>query len=177
MDGLEPPSSRVPMRSQGTLVEAAHAVPGGIPGLPYAGTFARVTFSDTSVMPPTPIAEYPVFVPLADRDGTSIAGLRMLPLRVPKATYTGWNQRAAGFGPAALYPLNGVSLPFAATQGEREAANDPRLSLAERYGGPAGYVAAVNNAAADMVAERLLLQEDAVRAVDLAKQDKLSKLR
>ena len=69
-----------------------------------------------------------------------------------------------------------MSLPFAATKADREATKDPRLSLEERYDGLPGYVAAVSNAAADMVAERLLLPEDAARAVNLAKQDKLSKL-
>ena len=39
--------------------------------------------------------------------------------------------------------------------------NDPRLSLEERYGDHAGYVAAVRKAAANAVAQNFLLQKDA----------------
>jgi hypothetical protein len=46
----------------------------------------------------------------------------------------------------------------------------------ERYADSAAYVAAVRAAAAQMVAERLLLPQDAERAVELATQDRLSQL-
>lgn len=73
-------------------------------------------------------------------------------------------------------PLQGAVVPFAATKAEREAMGDLRLSIAERYADNAAYVAAVKAAAAEMMAERLLLPQDAERAVELATQDKLSKL-
>jgi alpha/beta hydrolase family protein len=174
--GVEPPASRVPMRASGTLVDAASAVPRNIPGLPYTAIHTDEAFTDTSVFPPKILGLYPVFVPRADNDGISIAGIRMLPLAVPRATYTGWNPRAQGYGAGALFPLQGAVVPFAATKAEREAAGDPRLSIAERYADDAAYVEAVKKAAAEMVAERLLLPEDAIRAVELARQDKLSKL-
>jgi hypothetical protein len=41
------------------------------------------------------------------------------------------------------------------------AVGDPRLSLEERYGTHAAYVAAVQKAANDLVKEGLLLPEDA----------------
>jgi hypothetical protein len=174
--GVEPPASRVPMLAHGTLVEAARAVPANIPGLPYAGIFTGAAFSDQSVFPPRLIGEYPVFVPLADADGMSVAGIRMLPLAVPRASYTGWNPRAEGFGAGTLFPLQGAVAPFAATAAERQAANDPRPSLAERYTDDAAYVAAVRAAAARMVAERLLLPEDAARAVAQATEGRLAQL-
>ena len=175
--GVEPPASRVPMRAHGTLVEAADAVPRNIPGLPYTAIHTGAAFTDPSVLPPRVLGTYPVFVPRADRDGLAIAGIRMLPLAVPRATYTGWNPRAEGYGTSALFPLQGAVVPFAATRAEREAAGDPRLSLAERYADEAAYVAAVKAAARQMVAERLLLPQDAERAVALATEDRLSKLR
>jgi hypothetical protein len=46
---------------------------------------------------------------------------------------------------------------------------DPRLSLAERYGSHAAYVQKVAEAAQALVAERLLLPEDATRYVDEAR--------
>lgn len=175
--GKEPPASRVPMRAHGTLVDAAAAVPLGIPGLPYAGIYTPAGFADQSVLPPKQLGRYPVFVPRADADGMAIAGVRQLALAVPRASYTGWNPRAAGFGPETLFPLQGAAVPFAETRAQRQAAGDPRLSLEERYASPAAYVAAVRAAADAMVAERLLLPEDAQRAVDLASQDKLGQLR
>jgi len=174
--GVEPPASRVPMRAHGTLVEASDAVPRNIPGLPYAAIYTGASFTDTSVFPPKVVGVYPVFVPRADKDGMAIAGIRMLPLAVPRASYTGWNPRAEGFGAGTLFPLQGAVVPLAATRAEREAKGDPRLSLAERYADSAAYVAAVRAAAAQMVAERLLLPQDAERAVELAAQDKLSQL-
>ena len=176
-DGTPPPASRVPMRAHGTLVEAAHALPLAIPGLPYAGLYTAAGYTDTSVFPAKLLGMYPIFVPLADTDGMAIAGIRMLPLAVPRASYVGWNPRAAGFGAGVLYPLQGAVLPLAATRAEREALGDPRPSLAERYGDDAAYVKAVRQAAQRMVAERLLLPEDAQRAVELAAQGKLGKLR
>lgn len=175
--GVEPPASRVPMRAHGTLVDAADAVPRNIPGPPYAGIHTGAAFTDTAVFPPKVLGSYPVFVPRADRDGMAIAGIRMLPLAVPRATYTGWNPRAQGYGAGTLFPLQGAMIPFAATRAEREASGDPRLSVAERYADSAAYVAAVQKAAAQMVAERLLLPQDAERAIELAKRDKLSRLR
>jgi hypothetical protein len=174
--GLEPPASRVPMRAHGTLVEASDAVPRGIPGLPYAGIYTGASFTDPSVLPAKVLGTYPVFVPRADRDGMAIAGIHMLPLAVPRATYTGWNPRAEGYGAGALFPLQGAVVPFAATRAEREVLGDPRPSVAERYADNAAYVAAVRAAAAQMVAERLLLPQDAERAIELATQDRLSQL-
>ena len=63
------------------------------------------------------------------------------------------------------------------SRAERDASGDPRPSLAERYSDNAAYVAAVAKAALQMVAERLLLPQDAERAIALAKQDKLSRLK
>jgi hypothetical protein len=174
--GIEPPASRVPMRAHGTLVDASDAVRQGIPGLPYAAIFTGASFIDPAVFPAKVLGTYPVFVPRADGDGMAIAGIRMLPLAVPRATYTGWNPRAQGFGAGALFPLQGAVVPFAATRAEREASGDPRPSLAERYADSAAYVAAVRAAAAQMVAERLLLPQDAERAIELATQDRLSQL-
>ncbi|TWB01328.1 alpha/beta hydrolase domain-containing protein [Bradyrhizobium stylosanthis] len=175
-DGTRPPASRIPMRAHGTLVPAQGAVPSDIPGLPYAGIHTLAAFSDQSVLPPKEIGRYPVFVPKADTDGMAISGIRQLALAVPRATYTAWNPRAQGFGPTALYPLQGAVVPFAPTEAARKEVHDPRLSIAERYADDGAYVAAVKREAARQVAERLLLPEDAERAVEAAKQGRLAKL-
>jgi hypothetical protein len=112
---------------------------------------------------------YTVLVPRVDADGNEVAGLRLPALAVPTATLTGWALRApAAGGGGALCGLDGSIVPFARTRAEREARSDTRLSLEERYGDQAGYVAKVRQAAAALERERYLLAEDAARIVDEA---------
>lgn len=166
-DGTEPPSSRTPSRAAGTLVLPALAVP-AIPGLPFTGLHVPAAQSDHGVLPPREIGRFPVFAPLADRDGMALAGIRQPGLAAPLASWTAWNPRPAGFGAGLLCPLQGGVLPFAATAAERQASGDPRLSLAERWPNPAARVAAVREAALRLQAERLLLAEDVAAAVAAA---------
>ena len=172
--GTEPPTSRVPMRAHGTLVEPDRAVPWNIPGLPFEALYSKAYFSDHSVLPPKVLGQYSVLAPLADADGISVAGIRAMALAVPRATYTGWNPRAQGFGPGNLYPLQGAVVPFVATRAERLQTQDPRPSVEERYADHAAYVTAVKSTAARFVKEGLLLQEDADRALERAQSTQLS---
>jgi hypothetical protein len=59
-------------------------------------------------------------------------------------------------------------IPFAKTEAERLASGDPRLSLEERYGTHEGYVAAVEAAAANAVAQGFLLPDDAQSLIERA---------
>ena len=72
-------------------------------------------------------------------------------------------QRASTKGSSAR--LSGGYIPFAKSKAERLANGDPRLSLEERYGSHAGYVAVVKAAAEKAVKERFLLQDDADRLI------------
>ena len=159
-EGAEPPASRFPMRGHGTLLPAAGLYP-PILGLRYRGAHAPAQLVDHGVVPPGVRGEYTVLLPRVDADGNAVGGLRVPALEAPRATYTGWNPRAEGFAPGALCANTGAALPFAATRAEREAARDPRPSLEERYPTPEAYVSAVRAAADRLVAERLLLAEDA----------------
>jgi hypothetical protein len=67
-------------------------------------------------------------------------------------------------------------IPFAPNEAARKEVEDPRPSIAERYANDEAYVDAVRKEAARAVAERLLLQEDADRAIAAAKEGKLAKL-
>jgi hypothetical protein len=88
---------------------------------------------------------------------------------VPLATYTGWGLRAPHTGDADTIvdscDATGQKIPFAPTAASRQAgganAGDPRLSIAERYPNSAAYAAAINAAAAAMVANRTMLPADA----------------
>jgi hypothetical protein len=117
---------------------------------------------------PTPAAVYGARVPQVDADGNDIAGIRLPPIAVPTATYTGWNLYKAPYPEGELCDREGSYLPFAATRAEREATGDHRLSLAERYVNRAAYVKQVKEAAQALVDARLLLFEDAARYVDEA---------
>ena len=176
-NGTEPPSSRVPMRSHGTLVAASVAVPKNLPSLPYDGLHTSAYLSDHSQLPPKVLGQYEVLVPLADSDGMALAGIRSLPLAVPKASYTAWNPRAVGYGPGNLFPLQGAISPFAITKAERTATKDPRLSVEERYASTESYVEAVKAVSQRYVKERILLQEDADRNIERAKSDTLSQIK
>jgi hypothetical protein len=81
--------------------------------------------------------------------------------QTPLGSYLGWNVTAAGFDKGKQCTLSGRFIPFAKTKAERLAAGDPRLSLEERYGTHAGYVAAVKAASEKAVSERFLLRDDA----------------
>ena len=68
---------------------------------------------------------------------------------------------AAGFHKDQICNYAGGMIPFARTKAERAGSGDPRPSLQERYGTHAGYVKAVEAAAARAVAAGFLLQADA----------------
>ena len=192
-DGIEPPASRVPRRSDNTAVMAV-ARPGHqtgvipqdalgwptIPGVTYTGVITTRYYLDFGpklqegiiAHYPPPLAErhvYSHFVSKVDRDGNEMAGIRMPPVEAPIATTTGWALRRAEFGDSDGCEASGQHIAFKTTKAERMAAGDPRLSLEERYGSHDGYVAAVAKAAGTLGHDRLLLPEDVQRYVDAAR--------
>jgi len=175
-DGTAPPPTRFPRVSDGTLVAPLPADAFNfpkIPGVSYGAKFNPLYMRDFSVQPPRDIPEkrYHVLVPKVDADGNEIGGIRSVALQVPVATYLGWNQRKAGYMEDEYCGLNGSTIPFAKTAAERGA--DPRLSLQERYASKEAYVEKVRAAAAGMVKDRLMLQEDAERVIEAAKRQDL----
>jgi hypothetical protein len=170
-EGVEPPTSRVPTLAAGTLVP-----PGSwpaIPGLVRPTSLTPAPLLDTSVMPPRVTGEYRFFVPRLDADGHAIGGIRLPVIEAARASYLGFNPRAAGFGEGALCTNQGAALPIPATRH----AGDPRMPLAERFADNAAYLAAVRNAAARLVTERLLLEEDAAAMLAAAQAGTLARLR
>ena len=102
-----------------------------------------------------------MLVPRVDADGNELGGVPVVLRDAPLGTYLGWNITAGGFHKGKICNYAGGMIPFAKTQAERLASGDPRLSLEERYGDHAGYVAAVRAAAANAVTQGFLLQSDA----------------
>ncbi|HMI96248.1 MAG TPA: alpha/beta hydrolase domain-containing protein [Micropepsaceae bacterium] len=169
--GTEPPASRVPSASKGTLVSPLPQEKQGFPklqGVTYNGRMHDGDLFDfgpdfdkgiMTILPPKHVGTpYPALVPKTDADGNDIAGIRMPDVAVPVATYTGWALRANSGDDGC--DGAGQMIPFAKTKAERMMNNDPRPSLEERYTSHADYVSKVSAAAANLQQARLLLDED-----------------
>ena len=182
MKGTPPPPSRYPTLVGHTLVDPTKEAI-GFPSLP------QVLASATPAAPTglvNPILDYdfgprfrypdqsgiidnvlpnilhvvPMKVPRTDADGNDLGGVPVVLRDAPLGTYLGWNVTAAGFHKGQICSFTGGMIPFATTLEQRLATGDPRLSLTERYGSHAGYVAAVTAAADNAVAQGFLLPAD-----------------
>jgi alpha/beta hydrolase family protein len=181
--GAPTPASVYPRIADGTLVPAASIKwpqvsagfqPIGMPRSPNPmAQFdygARYGEGVIETVPPKPRPfRYKVLVPQVDGDGNEVGGIRVPEQAVPFATTTGWALRSAQGGAAGeLCYLDGMALPFAKTAAEREAAKDPRPSLAERYQDRAAYLAKVRSSALDLQRRGYLLEEDVGKIVERA---------
>jgi hypothetical protein len=181
--GVVPPASRVPRAADGTLVSPEQVNFPAIPATNYAGWGAwpaveytpkvmnRNAPMDFSQVPPQVIpgvGQYAVLVPQVDGDGNDVGGIRLPFLQAPLATHTGWSLLHGGAGRPDSCGQHGQFVPFARTRAERMAAGDPRPSIEERYRNHGTFVGAVARAAAQLVKERFLLEEDKERMVTRA---------
>jgi hypothetical protein len=169
----EPPGNAVPQladQTAGTLAQYVAAFPKLTavrlpqqmlepPRLDFGPRF--VTEGVATTVPPKPGQPYIVRVPIPDADGIDKAGLRLPELQAPLGTYTGWNlQNAATGAPERLGRWDGSFFPFARTEDERIAANDPRPALSTRYKNREAYVEAYAAAALAMAEKDLILALD-----------------
>jgi len=107
-------------------------------------------------------------VPKCGADGNELGCLLPAEVKVPIATYTGWNLRAATPGPQnAHVGLRGSYIPFAATKKQRDNNRDPRLSLEERYQSVEKYRGQLQKTCDDYVKRRWLLKEDVERIMKI----------
>ncbi len=173
--GEDPPDSNYPRIEDGTLVplEKFRAAFPTIPGVPTSVMqHNEITELDFGVRfdsegglqdlaPPRRGDSYRVFVPRADADGNDIRGVRQMEVRVPLGSNIGWNVRIAPRSPD-LCGLASAYVPFAQTQAERLASGDSRLSVKERYGTQADFIAAVDRATKRLMRKGFMLAEDAV---------------
>jgi hypothetical protein len=182
-DGTPPPASLLPTTSDGTLVNAQEVLaaypkipgvnlpkgPSHLPRYDYGPDFDSRGI--VSVLPPQPVTgqEYPIRVPRIDADGNGLPGLRYPDVEVPLGTYNGWSLRRAGFAEGDQFWNTGSFVPFARTKAERQARGDPRLSIEERYASHAEYIDAVARICVARVQDKLMLQEDADRFIELAR--------
>jgi Alpha/beta hydrolase domain len=174
-NGTLPPTSNYPRLENGTLGSISEVaskfpkIPGVSPptkfnvlrSLNYGPEFT-LTGGIQSINPPVVGKAYLEYLPMPGADGTTIAGIQPLNVRVPVGTGTGWNlQNFAGARSTDLCGLTGSFFALPKTAAERQASGDSRLSLVERYKDNDGYVAQVTAAVAKLVSEKFLIQEDA----------------
>jgi hypothetical protein len=106
-----------------------------------------------------------VLVPQTDTDDNPLGGIQVPDVAVPLGTHGRPNAPLTN----VICRLAGTYKPFFALQHERLQANDPRLSLEERY--PEGlnqYVQRVREVSDQLVAQRYLLPADAAVIVNAA---------
>ena len=170
-EGVAPPPSLYPRLQDRTLVPAAAVAFPAIPGVasPRALTAGARIANPWLPGGAGPGAPLPLLVPDVDQDGNERAGILLPDLAVPLATYTGWNFRKPdGGAPGELVPLLGSTIPFAATRAAREAAQDPRRSIEERYASRDAYLARVEQALDALVLKGYLIYDDGPRILQRA---------
>jgi len=171
--GLEPPASAYPRLADGSAVapvqvlEHFKALPDvHLPDPERLPVLREVDLGPEAVhgigtYPVTEGERYHGYVSNVDEDGNEVAGIRLPDLTVPIATHTGWNPRHPDTGGAdQIMPMQGFTKFFARTRADREASNDPRLSIQERYADKEDYLNAVRNQAELLAHERYILPED-----------------
>ena len=185
--GTEPPNSRLPRVTDGSLVKPAQGDVGfpDIPKVTYNGRMHNGDLFDygadfdkgiLTVLPPKLVGTpYPALVPKTDSDGNDIAGIRLPEVAVPVATYTGWGLRAVPAGANDSCDHFGQKIVFAATKAERIASGDPRPSLEERYASHDDYDAKVTPPAMALKNDRLLLDDDVQAYVKKAQDSTVRK--
>jgi hypothetical protein len=176
--GEAAPASRHPRLDDGTAVPPARVADifKSLPGVNLPTPlrrFSRLDFGPeagiATNVPPLTGKPYPALVPAVDQDGNEICGIRLPYQTVPLATLTGWNTRHGDIGGAGQTlstggasggTLVGSTIPFSTTRDLREAAGDPRASIAERYASRADYLERVKQATEALIQARYLLPED-----------------
>lgn len=166
--GKQPPPSRIPTLAAGTAITAETVRLPRVPGFAHPPgdnrVLANVDWIDGVERNDQP--GYGTFVCAVDTDGNETAGILLPSIAVPLGTHTGWNVYRSQ--PDELADRDGSFIAFARNRAEREAADDPRPSLEERYGSREAYAATVRQAAAALVRKRLLLPDDVERLVAVA---------
>ena len=137
-----------------------------IPTQPYRLDFGpRWNDGIIEVEPPTLGKPFTVLVPRVDRFGNDAAGIRSIELRVPLASYLPWRLRTGmPSGTDRLISFTGTFVPLPRTEQERTSAGDARPSIESLYPSREAFLKQVDAAAAALVGERFLLQQDVAAA-------------
>lgn len=178
-EGKEPPPSRFPHLSAGTMVPPEGLAFPPLPGVRTPSVIHEAYRADygprwreegiASRQPPELGPAFPSLVSQVDGLGNEMAGVRGVELRVPVATYTPWSLRW-GYSSAQdeLVDFLGTFIPLSRTEEERNARGDPRPSIEALYQTREAYLEQVRAATRALVRDGFLLPEDAPVAVEAA---------
>ncbi len=172
-----PPHSRYPQRARGELVtpDAFRFV--DLPGLTapdrahvayradYGPDWSRGVIGK---QPPWLGPPFVTQVPAVDTMGNELGGVRNVEITVPLATYTPWSLRGGLHQPAELNDFVGMIAPLAVDDASAVANGDPRPSVASLYRDRDDYLRQVAAAAAALVEQGFLLDEDQQRVLTRA---------
>ncbi|MEO8451761.1 MAG: alpha/beta hydrolase domain-containing protein [Gemmatimonadota bacterium] len=177
-DGVAPPPSAYPRLATGDLVPIDRL---RLPAIPDLGRPTVVHEPDRLDFgprwaegiidhePPLLGPRFPVRVAQVDSLGNEKGGVRVVEIDAPLATYLPWNLRRGLPGDTTeMSRILGTYLALPRTEAERQAAHDPRPSIALLYGTKEAYLARADQAARHLIARRMLLPEDRQRAVERA---------
>ena len=157
-----PPPSRFPRLAKNELTSLESVrfpkVPGVTPPLHKREAYRL----DFSVEPPQQIGlVFPTLVPQVDADGNDLGGIQMPEVKVPLASYTGWNRRNAAIGaPNEMLSYTGSWIPFPLSKQDRLKSGDPRLSVEERYRDRQAYLDKIDQAAHELMNSGFVLESD-----------------
>jgi Alpha/beta hydrolase domain len=171
VSGKAPPPSRVPTLAAGTLVEPGETGFPAVPGAAIVRTTNIVSPPGDWTKPEPAARSYRTLVSKVDADGNEAAGVRLPDIAVPLATYTGWNEYKPPYPQGEIADRDGSCLPFPIDKEARQVSGDPRRSIAERYTSGADYLARVQAVVAQLLADRLILPEDAEAYLDRARRE------
>ena len=184
-EGIEPPDSRYPKLSDGTLVpshlpdgEINPAAWNPLPGINHPKDMYRVAFGDygsqwlenriISQHPLTSNKLYGVMVPAVDSNNNDFSHSTLLPplTQVPLATFIPWNLRAPAIGAETeMARLAGGYIPFAIESGH---ADDPRSTISELYSSFQDYLSKYESVTDKLIEERYLLPDYKKTYMDIA---------
>ncbi len=172
-DGTEPPQSRYPRISDGTLVgiEKFQRQFPEVPDAALPDDYYRPLRLDhgpkwlsegiATIVPPKTGPAYQTLVPAVNRDGNERAGIRLPDVAVPLGAYMGWNLRDGEHGVGGILSgLDGSYLEFPKTSADRQRSGDPRASIQERYRSRQIYLNEYSHAIKRLQRDRFLLEED-----------------
>ncbi len=172
--GIEPPVSRIPKISDGTLVSLDKFKKNfpNIPDIIMPESFYHPLRLDMGPrwetdgiadnVPPKIGKPYVCLVPQVDKDGNEIAGIKLPALQLSLATFVGWSMRSPSFS-NSLKRNTGSVFPMPVTTEAQRKANDPRKAILERYPTREDYLAQITKSLLHLKSKRFLLDEDVTR--------------
>lgn len=152
-----PPDSRFPHLSEHELTPLSDLHFPKVPGVEVPLHKREAYRLDFSAEPPKVGTPYPALVPQVDEDGNDLGGIQMPEVKVPLASYTGWNRRAVAIGGSTemlSYTGSWIPLPLTRTSG------DPRKSIQERYKDKQDYLDRIDRAARALARSGFVLETD-----------------